>query len=215
MKKVIAIVLALALLATISGVALAGSNSQPASKATAKVGYIEILDSGDMDWTTILEQDIKTPNGKDLFIDVSLECGLYTLTKGKSKSGDEDTSVASAMIKVRVLVDDSPVYPAEVIFNARTQTLTVKFAGYFEEVEGELVLTEEELELILDTMSANSFNFIIDDLTSGVHTIEVQAMIDTEALYEAGYAEAKATIGNGSVTIELVRMIKDEDIELE
>ena len=79
--------------------------------------------------------------------------------------------------------------------------------------EGEL--TWEEIELILDTMDAHAFNFIMDDLTSGVHTVEVQAMIDTAADEGEGSASASASVGKGSVTIELVRMIKDEDIELE
>jgi len=208
MKKLIVIALALVLVLTLGVGGVLAGNSQPASKATAKVGDVAILDSGDMDWTTILEQDIKTPNGKDLFIDVSLECGLYTKTKVKSKGGTEDTATAKALIKVKVLVDGHEVYPGEVIFNARTQKLTAKFAGYFEDD----VLTDEELELILDTMSANSFNFIAPDLDADTHTITVQAMIDTETL---GDAAAYATIGNGSVTIELVRMIQDEDILLE
>jgi len=180
-----------------------------------------------MAWDTILEQDIKTPNQKDLFIDVSLECGLYTQTHVKSKGGNKDTATAEAMVKVRVLVDGDEAYPGKVVFNYREQTLSAKFMGIF---TGECLdvdpvnhtvtinytcLEPEELNLTLDTMSANSFNFIMDDLTSGVHTVEVQAMIDTTAVAGAGTAEAWATIGRGSVTIELVRMIKGEDILLE
>jgi len=79
----------------------------------------------------------------------------------------------------------------------------------------ELTLEYEEIELILDTMDAHAFNFIAPDLTfSGVHTIEVQAMIETATSTQEGTASATATIGKGSVTIELVRMIKGEDIEL-
>ncbi len=227
MKKSIVIAVALALVVVLGAGVVWASNSQPASKATAKVGDIYIINSTDMAWDTILEQDIKTPNQKDLFIDVSLECGLYTQTHVKSKGGNKDTATAEAMVKVRVLVDGDEAYPGKVVFNYREQTLSAKFMGIF---TGECLdvdpvnhtvtinytcLEPEELNLTLDTMSANSFNFIMDDLTSGVHTVEVQAMIDTTAVAGAGTAEAWATIGRGSVTIELVRMIKGEDILLE
>jgi len=210
MKKIIALGLAILLLLSlgIGGAFAADNNPNASAKATALVRDVTILDwtTSDQDWTTILTQSIKTANKKDLFIDVSLECGLYTKTKGKSKEGAVVTAIATAAIDVRVLVDDNPASPSDVTFNARTQTLTVKFAGIFDEDTEEW--TDEEVELILDTMSANSFNFVIADLSSGIHTIMVQARIDTNVV---GDAQAKATIGNGSVTIEEVRMIKGEE----
>jgi hypothetical protein len=219
MKRLTLIGLAVVLVLALCTGTVIASSSQPASKATAKVGQIAIIEEEGV-WTTILEQDIKTPNGKDLFVDVSLECGLYTMTHVKSKGNGKDESTAESLITVQVLVDDNPAYPGEVVFASRTQTLKAWFAGLIEDTNGNGVLdvndevTEEELELILDTMSANSFNFILDDLESGVHTVKVQAMIETDTSAQEGSAEATATIGNGSVTIELVRMIKGEDIEL-
>ncbi|NWF77511.1 MAG: hypothetical protein HXY36_02790 [Chloroflexi bacterium] len=212
MRKSILIAITVVLVVALgAAAAVVGSEGNPSSKATCQVGYVEILNSGDMGWTPILSNVIKMPNQKDLFIDVSLECGLYTKTLVKSKGLVPDTSTAMALIKVRVWVDDDLAYPGEVTFNARTQTLTAKFAGMLVDDQ----LTEEELELILDTMSANSFNFILDDLPQGTHTVTVEAMIDTETLAQLGVAEAWATIGNGSVTVEEVRMIKGEDILLE
>jgi len=73
------------------------------------------------------------------------------------------------------------------------------------------LLEPEELQLILDTMSANSFNFVIDQLTAGVHTVSVQARIKANGSAEEGSFDAMATIGHGSVTIEVVRMIQNED----
>jgi hypothetical protein len=211
MRKSILIALAVAMVVALGATAaVVGSEGQPASKATAVVGDVSILDSGDMGWTTILDNTIKTGGQKDLFIDVSLECGLYTKTKVKSKGNVADTSTANAVVKVKVLVDTEEAYPGEVVFCSREQELTAEFAGYF---NGETTVNET-LELVLDTMTANSFNFIIDDLDSGEHEVEVQAMIDvSEAV--ADKTEAYATIGNGSVTIEEVRMIQDEDILLE
>jgi hypothetical protein len=212
-RKIGAVLLAVLLVAVLGGTAVfAGDNvpGQASAKVTCKVGDVAVLDSGDMAWTPILSNVIKVPSQKDLFIDVSLECGLYTKTLVKSKGLVPDTSMAMALIEVKVLVDGTEAYPGVVTFNARTQTLTAKFAGMMVDD----VLTAEELELILDTMSANSFNFILDDLPQGTYTISVQAMIDTDTLAQLGVAEAYATIGNGSVTVEEVRMIQGEDIQL-
>jgi hypothetical protein len=216
----------LVLVAVLTILALAGgaaAQSQPSSKATAKVGTIAILNNTGMEWTTILANNIKTPNQKDLFIDVSLECGLYTKTLVKS-AGTKDTSKAEAGVYVQVLVDGVPAYPGEVVFCRRTQELTALFGGIMEsctDANGDGVITydectwtPEELELILDTMNANSFNFLLDDLGPGVHTVAVQARISTDTEAGAGVATAKATIGKGSMTVEEVRLIQNEDIEL-
>lgn len=226
MKKLIAIVLVavLVLALGVGGVSAAG---YPSSKATAKVTDIGVVnlvapETTTMGWTTILSNDIKTPNGKDLFIDVSLECGLYTMTHVKSKGGQKDESMAEAVIEVRVLVDDEQAYPGEVVFASRTQTLKAWFQGMVEDalvpdgnggwiIDPEL-LDYEELELILETMNANSFNFIMPDLTSGVHTVDVQAMVASTEESDEGSAEAWATVGNGSVTVELVRMINQSEL---
>jgi hypothetical protein len=223
MKKLILIALAVVLAVALGAGAVWAGSSQPASKATAKVGEIAVIED-EGTWTTILTQDIKAPNGKDLFIDVSLQCGLYTKTNVKSKGGNKDTSTADAMISVRVLVDGIPAEPGEVVFSRRYQELSATLQGIINSIipdgNGGYVVDEgtleyEEIELILDTMDAHAFNFVAPDLTfSGVHTIEVQAMIETDTSTQEGTASATATIGKGSVTIELVRMIKGEDIEL-
>jgi archaellum component FlaG (FlaF/FlaG flagellin family) len=213
-----------ALLAIVIVFGAASAQSQPSSKVTAQVGDIAILDSEGLEWTTILSNNLRTPNQKDLFVDVSLECGLYTRTLVKS-AGNKDTSTAEAGVEVQVLVDGNAMYPDEVVFCRRTQELTALFGGIMEsctDLNGdgtityeECVWTPEELELVLDTMNANSFNFILDDLTAGVHTVEVQAKITTATEVDTGEAEAYATIGKGSVTVESVRMIQNEDFLLE
>jgi len=239
MKKTIAIVLAVAVVLTLGVGVVWASNGQPASKATAQVKDLTILEwtgpvvDGPTAWDTILEQNIKTPNQKDLFIDVSLESGLYTKTLVKSKRNYEgdpawDTSTAHAKIDVRVLIDEGTAdervaSPGWVVFNYREQTLSAKFMGIFtgeclevNQTTGNVTinytcLEPEELDLILDTMSANSFNFVIDQLTPGVHTISVQARIDANGSAEEGEFDARAIIGRGSVIIEVVRMIQGED----
>ena len=217
-RTVTRVLLATCLLGLASTPALAQS-----AKATAKVGNVNVLNQTTLGWTTILSNTIKTANQKDLFIDVSLETGLYTNTKVRS-NGNKDTSEAGATIKVRVLVDNEEAYPGEVVFDQRTQTLSATLGGILENCtdsngDGDIDLNDctlapEEIELILNTMAAHSFNFIMDDVSSGEHAIEVQAMIGTTGSSGAGSASANATIGNGSVTVEEVRLIRNEDIAL-
>jgi hypothetical protein len=216
--RTIVSVLAVGFLGLASTSALAQS-----AKATAKVGDVNVLNQTSFGWTTILSNTIKTANQKDLFIDVSLETGLYTQTKVRS-NGNKDTSSADATIKVQVLVDGVPAYPGDVVFDQRSQTLSATLGGILENCtdsngDGDIDLNDctlapEEIELILDTMAAHSFNFIMDDLGPGEHAVEVQAMISTSGSSGAGSASANATIGNGSVTVEEVRLIKGEDIQL-
>lgn len=217
-RNIVNVVLAVGFLGLASSGALAQS-----AKATAKVGNVNVLNQTTLGWTTILSNTIKTANQKDLFIDVSLETGLYTQTKVRS-NGNKDTSSAEATIKVQVLVDGVPAYPGEVVFDRRNQTLSATLGGILSNCtdsngDGDIDLNDctlapEEIELILDTMAAHSFNFIMDDLRPGEHAVEVQAMISTSSSSGAGSASSNATIGNGSVTVEEVRLIKGEDIQL-
>lgn len=261
MKKSIVIAVAVALVVVLGAGVVWASNGQPASKATAKVSELTLLQwepeppSGNTsenmtgnipetpyegNWTTILNQTIKTPNQKDLIIDVSLETGLYTrtLVRSKRKSAtdpDWDTSTAHAKVMVRVGVDgnyadgalnvEQPgvAFPRAVTFNEREQTLSAKFMGIFtgeclevNQTTGNVTinytcLEPEELDLILNTLSANSFNFVAADLTPGSHNITVEAKIVANGAAEEGQYEAMALVGQGSVTIEVVRMIQGED----
>jgi hypothetical protein len=260
MKKRITIALVVTLVAALLFSGVVYGSGIRASKATAKVSELTLLEwepnppseaapgnltesSADYvgNWTILLEQNIKTPNQKDLIVDVSLETGLYTRTHVKSKRNYEgdpswDSSTAHAKVMVRVGVDGfyatgtpgvdqeaGVAFPRAVTFNEREQTLSAKFMGIFtgdcfavnETTHAVSInytcLEPEELELILNTMSANSFNFVVADLTPGEHVITVEAKIIANGAAEEGKFEAMAMVGQGSVTIELVRMIQNED----
>jgi hypothetical protein len=80
-------------------------------------------------------------------------------------------------------------------------------------------LQEETVELVLDTMSANAFNFVAPNLTQGVYKVEVFADIDTCTSKNGGDCidgddpdvEANATIGRASLVVDERRFIQDED----
>ena len=263
MRKSILIALAVALVLVLgAGAVWANNTGIRASKATVQVSELTLLEwepaepsktppknmTGNIpeepyegNWTTILTQNIKTPNQKDLIIDVSLETGLYTRTLVRSKRTKEgdpnwDTSTAHAQVMVRVGVDGEyatvgpgvgqeagVAFPRAVTFNEREQTLSAKFMGIFtgeclefNQTTGNVTinytcLEPEELDLILNTLSANSFNFVVADLTPGNHNITVEAKIIANGAAEAGQYEAMALVGQGSVVIELVRMVKAEN----
>ncbi len=230
--------LSIVCLAVVMAVAFGyGSAFAASAKVTAKCGDISVITmAGDAtDYTTIFTQTIKTAQQKDLFIDVSLECGLTTNTKVASKTLARATAEAEAVVKVQVLVDgtmdgNEVALPGEIIFARRHQKLIAEFAGDISGAisvdDGILVIDleliePETLQLILNTMNANSFNFIVKDLLAGTHTIQVQAKLiyvdgDAEEIYDTAEtgAMSNAYLGMGSVTIEEVRMIKDEEVEL-
>ena len=69
----------------------------------------------------------------------------------------------------------------------------------------ECTVTDEEIELILDTMSAHHFNFVARDLSSGTHEISVWVEGDVEA--SSGDSSAMVGVGNGSLTVEQVKAV--------
>ena len=209
------------------GTALA-ADSQPSAKVTAKTSSITLIpptiETGN--WTPVLKNTIKTASQKDLFIGSSFEIGLYTRTLVKSKNMTTDTSTARGMVQVRVLVDGVVAEPGAVVFGRRSQTLSATLEGQIagaltvDPTTGSIVLDPnlvnyEELELILATMDAASFNFVALNVPQGTHTITVEARINIGESAQAGEAEARALVGKGSLTVESVRLIKDANVVLE
>ena len=210
--------------------------SLPASKSAIQVGNIGVM-SGKLgpgnttsSWMDVMSTQMKTSSQKDLVMTVSMEVGLYTRTLVRSKLATPDTSSASAGVEMRVIVDPGPnqriMEPGEVVFGRRTQELTATFQGIIDKcltlsttgsnsiVVDPTCVTPEELQLVLDTMSANAFVFALDDMGSGVHTMKVQARMKLNNTVQLGEVEARATIGKGSCSVEEVRLIKGADITL-
>jgi hypothetical protein len=73
-------------------------------------------------------------------------------------------------------------------------------------------LTPEEIELVLNTLEANAFFHVLDDLGAGDHNVIVQARIDTAV--SSVDAQAAALVGKGALTVEEVRLVKGAGILL-
>ena len=167
------------------------AGQQPSAKVTAKTSDVVLIPetTGTGDWVTIMCNNIKMPNMKDLFITASLETGLYTRTLVPPEA------TARASVQVRVLRDGQVVEPGVVVYGRRIQTLR----------------SGETIELLLDTLDAASFSFVDVDVPVGVHQICVQARVDTGG---SGSFSATGAVGKGTLTVEDVRLIKGEDVVL-
>ena len=120
------------------------------------------------------------------------------------------------------LVDGNVVAPGIVTYAARTQTLSATLEGAIAgcltivtNLDGSLSIvldedcvTPEEIELILNTLSAHSFDFVAVDVPQGVHTIALQARISSSTSVQEGTASATGLVGKGTVTVESVRLVK-------
>ena len=212
----------------LTAVTALAAESQPSAKVTAKTSRLTLVPPTTTTggWTDVLTNTIKTSNQKDLIVGASFEIGLYTKTIVKSKNMVEDTSVARGTVQVRVLVDGGVIEPGAVVFGRRSQTLSATLEGQIggalsvDPTTGSIVVdpalvNAETIELILRTLDAASFNFVALDVPQGVHTITVQARINTGGSAQEGEFEARALVGKGSMTVESVRLIKDANVVLE
>ena len=210
-------------------------SSIPSAKATMQMGNIAVMaaklgaGSSKSNWSTIMHGVMKTSQQKDMVMTASMEVGLYTRTLVRSKLGTPDTSSAMAGVEVRMVVDagtpnERIAYPGPVVFGRRTQELTATFQGLIDGCQsvdpatGSVIINEtcvkpEELQLVLDTMNANSFVFGLDNMGAGVHDVKVQARMSLNTTVQTGDVEARVTMGKGSMSVEEVRLVKGMEID--
>lgn len=237
MRKILLVIMIAAMAAAMSTSALAQS-----SKAAWR--FQELIDltantggTTDTGWQPILTTHIKTPNGKELAIGASLQCGLITDTTVKSKNGDLDSSAARGKIAVRIEItqpDGSVVYAEPnngadlatdielvnegVTYCDRYQKLAARFSGLnctADLATGAVTCEDpEELQLILQTLSAHHFNFLFANAIPGIQKVVVQARAQAGMLLggtELGAAAAEAFVGAGALSVETIRLVKDAD----
>lgn len=103
-----------------------------------------------------------------------------------------------------------------VILDQRTQTLSQSISDCIvvgttssgDTVSGtcDFTLTTD---LILNTTSAHTFNFIFPNVGVGTYNVVIQAAVDASASATSGSAIGGAAYGLGSLTVESVRMVHD------
>ena len=233
MKKNLTIIALGFVLSAVFSAGPALAQNQPASKSAVQVSNLVLLSetsnsTAPGQWVDLLSVNLRTANQKDLLILASLECGLYGRTIGRTRGGTTvDTLMGQSGVKIRVVVDGVTVAePGEVTLCKKTQTLSTQLAQAISactdvnldgvvSIPQECTFTQQQLDLILDSMQANAFNFALTGLRSGVHRIQLQARIDINLASTTNTdVEAKATVGKGTLIVEEVRLIKDADITL-
>ena len=176
--------------------------------------------------SAVLHATIKMPNGKGLLIGGSLESSILTdtLTSGNGKS---NTASATGSVIVTPIVCGSnmslaqceaqttspvPVYPSQVTYDERVQTLTTTLSGCVTTSVGGVPTTNcttpESIDLLLSTMSANSFNFVAPSIGSDVYTVVLQIKVsgtNTAGSLTTG-SSVQVGVGVGSLTAQIVQV---------
>lgn len=174
---------------------------------------------------SVLYSNIKVPSAssKDVLLMASLETSLLTATQVSSSGGNKSTATATGSIVVTPHVFQCPsndcsgnsgplvecttntasspcaVFPNQVTFDERQQTLSASLAGICTLTNGVLTCTTPEtIELILSTTSAHSFNFLVHNLSAGVYQVQLQISLTTTATSNSLQAGATATVGVGA-----------------
>jgi hypothetical protein len=173
--------------------------------------------------------------GLGLHVSLECGLSTPTFVKSKGDRV-ESTASAKVLVQVLVdgeVVGAGDYDQRSVTFCSRSKRTTASFAGIFTKPENQTCyfleevdtsdpvdgipdetivrfdpecLSEEDLELVDDSMSAHSYFFYYDDTSPGAHTIEVQAKIAGD-----GTERANALLGKGTLLIEEIRLVHGDD----
>ena len=188
-------------------------------------------------FASIMTSTIKVSNSQSLFVSPSLVTGLYTQTKTRTSPGTTSTAVAEGGVFLRAIVTNQatgvvqigwPVAACTadilgchadangtfgVTLDTRVQTLTQDISACIVTVAGTSGGTctfDLTTDLILQTTSAHTFNFIFPNIGVGTYTVEIQAAVNAGASVAGlGTAVGAAAYGLGSMTVESVRLVHD------
>jgi hypothetical protein len=185
-------------------------------------------------FVTIMSAPMKVSNSQSLFVSPSLVTGLYTSTSVSTKPGTKSSSTAEGGVYLRAVLTDgagnilqiadpvaictndilgchgTPGGVYGVVLDNRIQTLTQSINDCVVTVgltSGSCTF-DLTTQLILDTTSAHTFNFIFPNVGVGSYNVAVQAAVDANAnVSGSGTAVGAAAFGLGSLTVESVRLV--------
>jgi hypothetical protein len=146
----------------------------------------------------------------------SLETALYTDTATASKGGNKQTSTADASIILTPVVTDADgntysVYPSTVTYDARLQTLSATFNGTDCTADSTTrfvtCTNPETVQLLLSTMSAHTFNFLMPGLPTEVYAINLNIAASTTGSADSvdSRVSVKAGVRAGSLGVLTVQ----------
>lgn len=200
----------------LSGLAFAQSSGNFAAKVdTTKC----LIDNGDGSLNgqgaTVLETTIKTPNSSQtaLVIRPSLVTGLYT----KNRVSDEvDTATAWSGVRVRVCLDGKVVAPGTpvgancdpgdndgwIYYDKRWVQVSQNFLNQIDACNNVANSEECFLQIVISTLSAHSFDFVIGDVGGGTHTVKAEWQFEDS---DGTGGNAAACSGPAVVTVTQVK----------
>jgi len=186
-------------------------------------------------FVTIMTTSMKLSASQSLFVSPSLVTGLYTNTTTKTHTGTSSTATATGGVYMRAVLTDpntgnvvmiaDPVAICTndilgcqqsisgdfgVTLDSRVQTLTQTLSDCVVTVGTSTGTCSFDLttQLILQTTSAHTFNFIFPNVGQGTYNVSIQVAVNSDATV-GGTATAvgAAAFGLGSVTVESVRLV--------
>jgi hypothetical protein len=191
-------------------------------------------------WIQIMSKPMKLSASQSLFVSPSLVSGLYTRTRTKTDVGTTSTAQAEGAVYLRAVLTpaggaqdgsndivaaplnlcSSTVFGCSqqsgkwgVVLDSRIQTLSQTISEctvLVNDVAGTCNFTST-IDFILQTASANTFNFIFPNVGQGTYTVKIYAAVGSGAtiIDGSGLAVGAAAFGLGSVTIESVRLVNN------
>ena len=188
---------------------------------------------------------IKVPQDKELLVGLSAEVALTTDTSIKGKNGGTARAIADAGAYVEICALHAGTAavaacakPGPITLSKRVQELNATLGGVIEsctdangdgtiDVKTECEVSPEEIGLMLDTLAAHHFNFVLPDMDQGEYDItayfmtsaDVAVDIDEVSIEEggevSGSAFANAFIGSYMMTVQQVRAVKGSILDID
>jgi len=187
-------------------------------------------------FAAIMTTSLHASNSQSFFVSPSLVTGLYTQTKTKGNPGNgTSTAVAAGGVYLRAVIQNTATdeiqvgYPVAmctpdilgcyadkegskgVTLDSRVQTLSQDISECIvNDLSGSQIGTctfDLTTNLILQTTSAHTFNFIFPKVGQGDYIVQIQAAVNANAAATGGTAVGAAAYGLGSVTVESVRLV--------
>ncbi len=200
MKKIIAIILALVLVASISTFAVAATSTDqiPSAKSAFVSADVYGVSAGKAqaasEWFSVLATQIKTSTPEDLTMNVAAETAIVTNAKLSGTTG----GMAAGDIMFRVLVDGVVAEPGEITFDNRVLQIQGDLTHHYQGTS--VAIDDHWIEIFLQTKAAHAFNFALGNVGVGVHDVVVEAKITTNQSVINGTADA--AIGHVSAVID-------------
>lgn len=178
---------------------------------------------------SIMTTALSNSQSSSYLVAASLVTGLLTNTTVSSNGGNKSSGSATGSVEVGVIMDGNfdvngaylgggnQAYPGLLSFDTRTQTLTAILGQALTGctlVNGIVQctnFTQQQIQLILDTTSAHSFQFILPNVgvapNSAPHRVDVVARVSSSTLSSGlGSALASACYGAGTLVVDAVRL---------